>query len=320
MKKNLLVTLANEKYLEQAKQLFSSVYFNAGWKGDYMLLAHNIPEEKLKWFRDKGILIKECKPLVDGDFGMMNGVVTSKFYLFTPEFKKWDTIIYLDGDIIVWGSLDKLTKEKGFSASSDMSNMRLRQHFVKKSNPTPEEHKLIERLRQNYDLSVQGFNSGVMVFNTKIINDNSFDILLKLSKEYEGKNGDQRVFNLFFYKKWKKLPSVYNFLVFGGKNQSQIKPKNVKVIVQHFLCDERPWEKMNYFHEEWKKNLERAENIDLNRIPKGKKWSHLKIFLYSSYIDLKKFRYTKFPRKYPKIFKFMKIIKIIDLLDRKDLK
>ena len=47
MKKNLLVTLADENYIDRAKQLFSSVYFNAGWKGDYMLLAHEIPEEKL---------------------------------------------------------------------------------------------------------------------------------------------------------------------------------------------------------------------------------------------------------------------------------
>ena len=41
-----MVTLADENYIDQAKQLFSSVYWNSGWKGDYMLLAHNIPESK----------------------------------------------------------------------------------------------------------------------------------------------------------------------------------------------------------------------------------------------------------------------------------
>ena len=65
MKKDLLVTLADENFLDQAKQLFSSVYWNAGWKGDYMLLAHEIPESKLKWFRDKGILVKKCKSVCD---------------------------------------------------------------------------------------------------------------------------------------------------------------------------------------------------------------------------------------------------------------
>ncbi len=62
MKKNLLVTIANKDYLLLAKQLFSSVYFNAGWKGDYMLLSCLVPEEDLKWFRQKGILIKEAQP------------------------------------------------------------------------------------------------------------------------------------------------------------------------------------------------------------------------------------------------------------------
>ena len=47
MKQNLLVTLADKNYIQQAKQLFSSVYWNAGWKGDYMLWAHEIPEEEL---------------------------------------------------------------------------------------------------------------------------------------------------------------------------------------------------------------------------------------------------------------------------------
>jgi hypothetical protein len=45
MKKNLLVTLATKDYILLAKQLFSSVYFNAGWKDDYMLLACQVSEK-----------------------------------------------------------------------------------------------------------------------------------------------------------------------------------------------------------------------------------------------------------------------------------
>lgn len=48
MKWTLLVTLADSSYLDQATQLFSSVYHNAGWRGDYMLLAHEIPERYRK--------------------------------------------------------------------------------------------------------------------------------------------------------------------------------------------------------------------------------------------------------------------------------
>jgi hypothetical protein len=52
MASNLLVAIADANHIDQAKQLFSSVYFNAGWKGDYMLMAHEIPEKELLWFRD----------------------------------------------------------------------------------------------------------------------------------------------------------------------------------------------------------------------------------------------------------------------------
>jgi hypothetical protein len=38
--KKLLVTLADEKYIDQAKQLFSSAYWNGGWDGDFMLLSY----------------------------------------------------------------------------------------------------------------------------------------------------------------------------------------------------------------------------------------------------------------------------------------
>ena len=86
MKQNLLVTLADKNYIQQARQLFSSVYWNAGWNGDYMLLSHGIPDDELKWFTDKGILVKKCQPLHDKSIGLgYDPIVLDKFYLFTPE-------------------------------------------------------------------------------------------------------------------------------------------------------------------------------------------------------------------------------------------
>ena len=66
MNKHLLVAIADKGYIDQVKQLFSSVYFNAGWKGDYMLMAYEIPENDLEWFRKKGILVRKCGPLHNG--------------------------------------------------------------------------------------------------------------------------------------------------------------------------------------------------------------------------------------------------------------
>jgi lipopolysaccharide biosynthesis glycosyltransferase len=153
--KSLLVSLADENYIDQAKQLFSSVYFNAGWQGDYMLLAHEIPEEKLKWFRNKGILIKECKPLFEGKLESEHPTtVLCKFYIFTPEFKKWDNIVFLDADMIVRHSIQKLSKVKGFYATVDFNNSLLEKQFHK-NIPN---NLLFNKLSKNFNLNKYAFN------------------------------------------------------------------------------------------------------------------------------------------------------------------
>ena len=90
----VLVTLADQSYLEQAKQVFASAYFNAGWKGDYLLLAHEIPEKDLQWFRQKGILIYHCQRIFNPKIAGAHPAILSKLYLFEDYFKKWQTIIY----------------------------------------------------------------------------------------------------------------------------------------------------------------------------------------------------------------------------------
>src|SRR5262245_46673368 len=116
MAKSVLVTLADENYIDQAKQLFSSVYCNAGWKGDYLLLAHNIPTQKLAWFTNKGILVKETGPIEKRSQGNFPAVVSAKYHLFEPEFKKWDQVVYIDADCIVRETLNELIVVKHFAA------------------------------------------------------------------------------------------------------------------------------------------------------------------------------------------------------------
>ena len=166
MKSSLLVTLADKKYIDQAKQLFSGAYFNAGWQGDYMLLAHDIPDKDLKWFLDKGILVKKCKGVfTDEEFEKLHNswgskyrplgfvsIALSKFYLFTPEFKKWKNVVYLDLDIVVRASLEELARVRGFWAVNDMGWKLKRQFFDTNLQ-------LFSELKKNYNLNKKSFNS-----------------------------------------------------------------------------------------------------------------------------------------------------------------
>jgi lipopolysaccharide biosynthesis glycosyltransferase len=213
MKKNLLATLADKNYIDQAKQLFSSVYWNAGWKGDYMLLAHEIPEKDLKWFRDKGILVKKCKPIAELNFGKWPSTVCSKFYLFTPYSKKWKNIVFLDADIIVRGSLERLTKIKGFAAVKgyrrlcNLFKKPMESYFLNLSET-------YKKLQRNYNLNKQNtFNTGVFAFSTRIISAGSFDRLKSLYQSYGAisNSAEEAILNLLFYDEdIEFFPSVYN--------------------------------------------------------------------------------------------------------------
>ncbi len=274
--KSLLVTLADKNYLDQAKQLFSSVYFNAGWQGDYMLLAHEIPEEDLAWFREKGILVKECEPLFHGK--LVSGypvTILDKFYLFTPEFKKWDNIVFLDADIIVRYPLDKLAKVRGFNAALDVNKIKLKHQF----NYYIPNNLLYKNITKKYKINIRSFNVGVMAFSSDIINENTFNELKELLNSYEKISlyTEQTLLNLYFYKKWKKLSFVYNFYVTIWEEWSNHYRLNKKIIdspILHFIGSGKPWVKNNLLYAEWKENLDKANLINL----KKRNTTNLKIF------------------------------------------
>ena len=297
-KKNLLVTLARE---EQAKQLFSSAYWNAGWKGDYMLLTpeNELSEKQLKWFRDKGILIKKCKLLPNSEksrAGNWPRVVFAKFYIFKPEFKKWENIIFIEEDMIIRASLDDLTKIKGFAA---VHEGRLLNNFLKNIHLKLEgiSKKSYNKLLENYNLNEPIFNAGVMAFNTSIIKKDTFSKLQKLLNQYIEITTamEESILNLYFYKKWEKLPIVYNINPYHLINFKNIKPEKIKGIIFHFR-NHKPWNSKNYFYEEWKNNLNKAEHIDLkkSRVQNIKKWAEKDIKKYSLYLKNKNFSYKYF--------------------------
>ncbi len=325
MKKNLLITLADKNHINQAKQLFSSIYFNAGWKGDYMLLAYEIPEKDLKWFEDKGILVRRFK---SQDLSELEGKVHfTKFYIFTPYFKKWVNIIYLDTDIIVRGSLDELTKIKGFAAIRDFPQA-LKNQFITFKEISQRNKPIFYELKKNYNQNENAFNSGVIAFSTEIIKENNFTKLKKISKRYPEirRTFDQHVLNLFFYKKWKELPIVYN-----SNPYLSIMPffitKNITrtpAIVLHFFGKPKPWNPKNPFYKEWGYNLNRAESIeDFNKpIASKRSWTSEEVQRHSRGLEKKLIAYSSLHKidniigklgiflknNYPKIHSLLKSI------------
>ena len=295
-KKNLLVTLANSSFLLQAKQLFSSVYWNAGWDGDYMLLAYEITENELEWFTKKGILVKKCNPLYDKEIGYQKypAAVLSKFSLFTPDIKKWDRVIYLDADIIVRASLKRLTTVNFFK-SLKVKNCTLEKYFMLYDS----EEKNI--LKKEYNIHKSAFNGGVMAYNTDLITEKTYSELISLFDTYKNIiTGDDSVLNLYFYQKWKSIPIALNIRINYLINYHKIPlslflktEKHDKKFVIHFerlfdgdCINEKPWDLENPFHSEWQSNLEKADLIDLNILQKQNQHGGLSILYNSMIIEL----------------------------------
>jgi len=291
MKKCLFVTIADENYLEQAKQLFSSAYWNAGWKGDYMLLAHEVPEKKLKWFKDKGILIKKCKALHKKDPNSIFSIFMTKFYLFTKEFKKWDTIVYSDADVIVRANFDALCSLKGFWSVRDLSRTIGRhiineEERIKRGLDEAAKRKLVMQLASDCNLDHPAFAPGFFVFDTDSIKEDTFNRLKRTFEKYYviSAFGDPIAFNLIFYN-WKELPPAYNIFLMNESNQWFIPPNKINGIMLHFPSKDKPWVTKNYFYQEWKNNLDRADLIDLKNRPAGKIWSNRQIHNYTRYLE-----------------------------------
>jgi len=280
MSKQVLVTLADRNYVPQAKQLFSSVYHNSGWKGDYLLLAHKIPDHTAKWFTDKGILVLPVEPLSKKGFDKHPSTILSKFYLFTPELRRWKKVVFLDGDIIVEASLQALAHIKDFGAVPDIHFMPLGGQFVSPRPNRGDGHKkAFYELERGYDLREVAFNSGMMAFDTGAIEDDALEALMLLYKRYGRiSNSEQSILNLYLYKRWQHLPLVYDNYFPYHRPSWKPRYKPTMAVVQHFLWD-KPWtRKDRHFDRLWAQNLAMSERIDLGkRAPPARVLSHAEV-------------------------------------------
>lgn len=290
MKKQLLVTLADQLFVKQAKQLFSSAYFNGAWDGEYMLMSRDIPKSDLEWFKEKGILIYDCGIL--GDYA--NSSSFFKMWLFTQTFRQWENILYLDADIIVASWIGRLKHVKGLWAVPDFENNTLCGQLIDSDNIEDIYFrdmlkKKVFQLGITYDLNKPSFNCGVLAFSTDIIRNDTLNSIKNIHMEYAGifnpRYYEQPALNLYFYGRWRRLHSIYNMCA------SFSKPKCVKrATIIHFSGGANsPWLEESNFYKMWKDSLDKADCIDLKIPPKIN--SYIKIrpitdIIYSDIYDL----------------------------------
>ncbi len=265
--KSVLATVADEKYLDQAKQLFSCAKFQGEWKGEFLLLAYDIPPAKLSWFEKKNIHVYH-HPKIEGILpGKYSALVhLAKFKLFHPFFKKWDHVLYIDTDMIIQKNIETLGEKKGFWATADMKEVPLAHQFL---HPQFEntwnftQDLLYTETTRRFDFAKLSFNAGIFAFGTEIINDNTEKELNTLIPRYLpiNKYGDQTIMNLYFYNKWNRLDDTFNRF-YPGKILPQDKPEDISEAIIHFAgLARKPWEGGSLFYKMWLANLDRSEHL-----------------------------------------------------------
>jgi len=264
MKKNVIVTLADESFIDQAKQLFSSIYFNAKWKGDCLLLTNKMSKSNQEWFEKRGILIKVCQWPPRVKYSGYPKIVGCKLFLFHSYMKKWNKIIYLDADIIVRKPLTSLTHYRGFYASPEKGPGTFEYEILDPITIFQKIKKKILFIILNKH--TKAFNSGVLVFDSAIIDTWLFPKLYIIALIFGSlsKYGEQALLNIEFMNGFKKLPNTYNYFPKYHEYFHNVNLKDVDEHIIHFVDngpDNKPWNRKNHFYPEWKRNLRKSDKI-----------------------------------------------------------
>jgi hypothetical protein len=119
-----------------------------------------------------------------------------KFYLFNTFFKQWDFIFYIDAGTNVYSSIEPIINSyvpNKFLAHSDAYpsyEWKLRIQFIEDS--------LFADLEQEYNLNVDYPQTTIMLYDTNLINDDTFNVLISLSERYPiSKTNDQGIIALY---------------------------------------------------------------------------------------------------------------------------
>lgn len=122
-----------------------------------------------------------------------------KLHLFNTFFKQWDFIFYLDCGITIFSDISPIINEiseNTLLAHSDAYptyEWKLHNQFNKNNT------EYFTKLNNTYNLNIDYFQTTIMLYDTKIIENNTFDSLLNLLETYPiSITNDQGIIALYF--------------------------------------------------------------------------------------------------------------------------
>ena len=122
-----------------------------------------------------------------------------KLHLFNTFFKKWDYIFYIDCGMTIFSDITPMLNEvteNTLLAHSDAFptyENKLHNQFDKNNI------EYFRKLDNTYNLNIDYFQTGIMLYDTKIINENTFNELLDLTYKFPiSRTNEQGIMALYF--------------------------------------------------------------------------------------------------------------------------
>lgn len=288
-KKHAIAVLSDAGHLSKARQIFYSSFVYGNWQGDYLLLAHEVKDNgSLWWFSSRGIHIIHTRHLAETGYSPHDSrsVYFGKLQLFHPELSIWDTIIYLDTDMLVRKDLKALTGYGArFGAADDCFRFPLSHQF--RFCPDRPFKELIKEYEQQsgeklkVSLKKTSFNAGMMVIDSTNNTRQRYENLLRLTRIFGpySVKGDQGILNLYFQAHRRRIPYVYNDYYQSddfNRNSLIARKSDKDAVILHLIYPHKPWEKDSPYNTEWEHNTAHSHLLFHQVTPCGKEpswWS-----------------------------------------------
>jgi len=232
MEKDICVVfVCNKKYINKFLETYKQLINIGNYNDDICLI---IGDDLLDYnFNDIKIIVKHFPDLYFGEeWNEMNNSIKSyfrkgvwekkfqfhKFYLFHSFFKKWNYILYIDCGMHIFSNIKPILDEKkegvlfanrdGLDFEGKYGGLTLRDQFILSFNNDNQKY-YFDKLNNNYNLDILSLQTGLLLYDTNLINDDTFSDLINLNKEYPiATKNDQSIISLYFtYIKpvWKQL-------------------------------------------------------------------------------------------------------------------
>jgi lipopolysaccharide biosynthesis glycosyltransferase len=227
---NCVITVTDKNYFQHTKYLCGHLRLRGQWRGDIIILSNGLDGEQQKELKQAGMIVIEIEQV---SFNWAKVSIFDKGII-----GKYERILYLDQDVIFQESIEGIFEQSGdFLSHSDTQT-------IEEEMDTPlkwSNRGQFKKLWKNYDPNEEAFCAGVMLFDSKIIDEMTIERLISLRESVKSinhlmgvKDGmvDQPVLNLYFYKEWKKLEGV---------DFSRYRNRYEKMIMMHTTRKRAPW-------------------------------------------------------------------------------